>query len=631
MPKIPKIIILTLASTISFIFTLLLASAYVLSADKKKDDFWLPMEERVSIWDAVVSGQLSLPMPLPVPKRYVVSPNGLEATFEKDGSKWTIVGANAPIVNPTVYPKSWPVKGKDFEVLVIPEPITNYKILPFTEKIENAVKSDTISITAARDSYEPASFVIRSGDMDLKDVMIEVTDLKADIKGKNGKKKTAIIPKENIDVRLVKCWYQAGVAINDIKHKLLTPELLLHDDDVVRVDYDGQVNLLRNREKIHDAERLKPFSVPKNQNKQLWITAHIEEIFLPGNYRGAIRIKGKDVKKELKLEIEVLSFTLPEPMLEYALYYEGRLGGSAGPVAEAGMKTEEQMKAELEDMKAHGLTNAVVWHRVNEDKSKWEEDWKRLQKTLDIRKEIGWGNKPLLYLDWKVSFKEDLDLYKEKIKKIVWIANKNRVKDIYIYGVDETTGKELSAADASLYKTSHDIGAKNFVAGWIGQFLQYSKNVDLLVVSGPFQNRITTDTYAGVTFEQISKAKELNKKVFIYSNPQAGKEEPETYRKYYGIYLVKYNVDGALNYAYQTGGCWNDFADRNYRPHVMAYPTLNKPISTIQWEGWREGVNDVRYLTLLKKRNLLTDEWMKKYCSGESNDCRKNAIKFITV
>jgi hypothetical protein len=43
----------------------------------------------------------------------------------------------------------------------VPEPITNYKILPFAENIENAVKSDTISITAARDSYEPASFVMQ--------------------------------------------------------------------------------------------------------------------------------------------------------------------------------------------------------------------------------------------------------------------------------------------------------------------------------------------------------------------------------------------------------------------------------------------------------------------------------------
>lgn len=33
----------------------------------------------------------------------------------------------------------------------------------------------------------------------------------------------------------------------------------------------------------------------------------------------------------------------------------------------------------------------------------------------------------------------------------------------------------------------------------------------------------------------------------------------------------------------------------------MAYPTISKPILTIQWEGWREAVNDVRYLALAEE------------------------------
>ena len=78
----------------------------------------MPMEERVKIWDVVVAEQLGLPLPLNEPKPYSVSTNGLEATFEMDGAKGTIFGANAPIVNPTVYPKDWPVKGDDFVVLV---------------------------------------------------------------------------------------------------------------------------------------------------------------------------------------------------------------------------------------------------------------------------------------------------------------------------------------------------------------------------------------------------------------------------------------------------------------------------------------------------------------------------------
>jgi len=615
MPKILKTIVFTFVLT----FTCL-----AFSDDKKKDDFWLPMEERVKIWDTVVSEQLSLSLPLPSPKPYTVSSNGLEATFEKDGSKWTIVGANAPIVNPTVYPKDWPIKGNDFEVLVIPEPITNYKILPFTDKIENAVKSDTISIIAAPDSYEPASFVIRSGDKDLKNVMIEVTDLKAEIKGKDGKKKTVIIPKENIDIRVVKCWYQAGVAINDTKHKLLTPELLLHDDNVVKVDYDRQINLLRNLNKIEDAEKLKPFDIPERQNKQIWLTAHIKETFPAAKYTGSIKISAMNHEtKKLVFHIEVLPFTLPEPMLEYALYYEGRLSGSDKPVIEAGNKTEKQMEAELEDMKEHGLTNATVWHRVNEDKSKWDEDWKRLQKTLDIRKKVSWANKPLLYLDWKVSFKEDLNLYKEKIQKIIEIANNNGIKEIYIYGVDERIDKQLEELNNTLYKYVHDFGAKNFVAGWIGPFSQYSSNIDLMVVSG-----ISINNNPNMAVK-IANLKKGNKIVMSYNSPQAGVEEPETYRNNYGINLIKVGADGALNYAYQTGSCWNDFADKKWRSHTMAYPTVNKPIPTIQWEGWREGVNDVRYLSLLKSQNNFSTSWFEKQFFVSNKVFREDIIKLL--
>lgn len=594
--------------TILILFLTLLIPFAISGDEKKKNDFWLPMEERIKTWDAIAGKG-----------NYTISANRIEANYEKDGAKWTIIGANAPIVNPTVYPKDWPVKGEDFEVLVILEPITNYKILPFTEKIENAVKSDTISITAAKDSYEPASFVILSGDVDLKNVMIEITDLKAKVKGQDGKIKTAIIPKEQIDIRVVKCWYQAGKEINDVRHKLLTPELLLHDDDVVRVDYERQVNIIRNLAKVEDAMTLRSFSIPKNQNKQIWLTAHVVEKIEAGTYSGDILIKGNAKKTKLKIKVNVLPFVLPQPMLEYSLYYEGRLSDSDVPVIEAGMKTEKQMKAELEDMKAHGLTNATVWHRVNEDKTKWGDDWKRLQKTIDIRKEIGWSDKPLFYLDWRVSFKNDVTSYKEKILKIIEIAKKNGVNDIYIYGVDEKIGGELEELNNSLYKDIHTYGAKNFVAGWIDHFLRYSDNIDLIVVSA-ISRSLSPDTK-----EKISRIKRLNKLVMSYNSPQAGVEAPDTYRNNYGINLIKVGADGAMNYAYQTGFCWNDFVSQTFRPHVMAYPTIEKPIPTIQWEGWSQGANDVRFLSLLKQRNMLGESWIKENCS-DSKGCRDRAI-----
>jgi hypothetical protein len=56
-----------------------------------------------------------------------------------------------------------------------------------------------------------------------------------------------------------------------------------------------------------------------------------------------------------------------------------------------------------------------------------------------------------------------------------------------------------------------------------------------------------------------------------------------------------------MPYAYQHGfgNIWNDFDHPEFRDHVFAYPTTNGLVSTVQWEGFRSAVDDVRYLSTL--------------------------------
>lgn len=309
---------------IFIIVLLFLLTATVLSDDKKVVEAWVPMAERIKVWDEVVSRALGLSLPLKEPKPYQIEPNNIEATFEKEGATWTIIGANAPVLNPTITPKEWPVKGDSFEILVIPEPITSYKILPFTESIENATKSDTLSITVARDSYEPASFVIRTGDLLQKDIEVIVGDLKADVKDHQRNVAYLFLPMQLIDIRVVKCWYQArgyylGATPSEKIVKLMTPELLLHNDDLVRVDHTNQVNMIKNYKNIVDDEILLPFSIPARQNKQLWVTVHATKETPPGMYKGQIHIKSSGTEfKKINLNIYVLPFILPPSMLDYS-------------------------------------------------------------------------------------------------------------------------------------------------------------------------------------------------------------------------------------------------------------------------------------------------------------------------
>ncbi len=98
----------------------------------------------------------------------------------------------------------------------------------------------------------------------------------------------------------------------------------------------------------------------------------------------------------------------------------------------------------------------------------------------------------------------------------------------------------------------------------------------------------------------------MGKKIGCYGNPQGGVEDPYIFRRNFGLLIWQYKYDIPMTYAYQgstrfsTEG-WGEFMRKKYkyRPHMMTYPSISGPIDTIQWEGYREGVDDVRYLTTL--------------------------------
>ena len=118
------------------------------------------------------------------------------------------------------------------------EPITSVRVLPFEYEIP-AAPGNNLSLTACRDEFESASFIMNAR-KDLSGITISVPNL-YDRQGNS-------IPADAINVRTVKAWYQADetdVYINKPGSRFLTPELLLKDDSLVVVDYVGRINYLR--------------------------------------------------------------------------------------------------------------------------------------------------------------------------------------------------------------------------------------------------------------------------------------------------------------------------------------------------------------------------------------------------
>ena len=100
--------------------------------------------------------------------------------------------------------------------------------------------------------------------------------------------------------------------------------------------------------------------------------------------------------------------------------------------------------------------------------------------------------------------------------------------------------------------------------------------------------------------EQAALWHSVGHDIWSYANPHVGQDYPEAYRLNYGLLLWAMNYDGTGICAYQhnVGNPYNDF-DSVMRELNVAYPTIDGVIDTIAWEAYREGIDDVRYVTTL--------------------------------
>ncbi len=447
----------------------------------------------------------------------------------------------------------------DFRVFLLPA-ITNEKRLPH-QLPADPLAGPTLSLTACPGEYESASFGIFAL-QDLNGVQVSASDLT----GPSG-----TLPASALDLRVVKVWYQAGRNVGFQNLKLLTPELLLKDDSLVQLDEKRQLNVLKmDQDAMRDADTLQPFAVPANTFKQCWLTLQAPAEAKAGVYRGAITIAPEGGAAFVQpVELTVLPFVLEEPKIICSIYYRGRLSQD-DPVCNSERKTELQLLAELKDMVAHGVTNPTVYEKPGPN----------LERYFQLRQEAGMRGGPLLFLGGSGS---------STVESTIALARKYGFTDVYFYGQDERKGDELRAQRA-WYDRIHAAGGKVFVAGYRDSYEIMGDVLDLPIFAG------RPDVAMGEAYHTMGHL------IGSYANPQGGVEEPETYRRNFGLGLWKAGYDCACTYAYQHsfGHSWDDYDNVKYRDHEMAYPTVNGVIPTLQWEGYREGYDDLRYLATLE-------------------------------
>jgi len=448
------------------------------------------------------------------------------------------------------------------------------------------------------DEYSCASFVIKANKA--VNLSIIASDLTS---GSN------TISRDNINLKYVKCWWQDGNSKKST-HNLgcyLTPELLINDDSLIQVwgerwdqlnvpnpagrnfiklntgeyvdiseriipDGPGSILTPNSEMPIYDADYLQPVNLLGNDNKQVWITLHPPAGTPAGTYTGSITIRsGFTILKTITLSVVVVPITLLPSTKEISIYYRGKLADEGTISSE--YKNVEQFTAEHLDMVHHGVTNPVLMTHTETT----------LPIALGIRTQCGISNAKLyhystLNIDDSIA---DITNWRD-------VCTSNGVGQLYIYGHDESSldTTELRTKMAAI----HDVGVKIFCAQSPTQAISVNDILDLAIGNST------------CSAEDITEFQTYGNKIYSYANPQTIPEFPLTYRRNYGLFLWQIGYDGAMPYAYQHSFkfIWNDFDSTYHRDHALAYPTANGVIDTVQWEGFREGVNDLKYLATLQ-------------------------------
>jgi hypothetical protein len=513
----------------------------------------------------------------------------------------------------------------------------------------DAKRSDQLRLVAAQGEYEPASFVVapRSDVSKFEVIPSALTN------GEN------VIPVANVDIKVVKVWYQAGTAwysyFGDSRRRELTPELLLKDETLIKVDTEKQENYLRVNDKyewvsypsgnakeafnylttpVADSKTLQPVQLNKGRNKQFWITVLVPESARAGIYRGKIQLlaDGKNVGA-MNLAVKVLPYKLPMPKTYYNLenpFLVTIYGSGIYDMCDRldiPLETANVLQMKIyKNLLAHNVFNCRSDVNLAHKKDRAKQI-AALENELRQMTQAGFMMKPLLSTGWSYPAGEnspDDPNYRKRIDDLAETLKKGvGHSDIYVTSWDEAGADRIRIMkEYSQYTLSK--GLKLWVTVSRKHFDMASDIVGY-ANHGGWPDKSQADLWHSV-----------GAKVASYAGPHTGPENPDVFRRWEGMARYKEHYDGSFNYKLYSAlhsslwqkhkaNVWNDFMGGAFRGFNMAYPTTEGLIDTLAWEGFREGIDDIRYATKLKQAAAKAEDGTNQ----NAREAARNALTWL--
>jgi hypothetical protein len=475
-----------------------------------------------------------------------------------------------------------------------------------------------LRILSAKDEFEPASFQLFSF-KNLDKVELKLSPLTT----KDGK----VFPSENLDLTVVKVWYQncngwySYFADPGLK---LVPELLLHDENLIKVDTEEKANFARvdypqgseyrwisaprhmDDDSLHnnkfrpslspfsDAKRLQPVALKAGEFKQFFLTAHVEKDCPEGIYRGRIELVAENrTLSTVPVALRVLPISLPAPKTYFDRdrdFVVALMGGVYSPkrfLKRAGGDKELAERlclAVLKNQRRHNILHS----KVEKNNPESIEILRKAGMSTDLVLTVPggpwygkhWGGRHTYdeVMSWKVAAKQDSEHYRELLGHNNLIMKYADEPGANFVAMSRALLDEYLRYDFMIGTAGHEQVFNK--AGYLYRYIAFAGFPEDGHQAERF-NKIGTEGYTA-----------------FYAGQHNGVENPQYVRRQHGMLSYLTNCSMIDNYAFGFS-TWNDLSKGLYKPMNLAYPTSDGLVDTLAWEGFREGIDDMRFATRL--------------------------------
>ena len=445
---------------------------------------------------------------------------------------------------------------------------------------EDPQYTGNIRIAAAIGEYEPAAFLVY-GYKTLPGFSISISDFTNE--------KGDVLPRSIVDQKLVAYLPRNGwnaIYYSNVQQNV--PDLLVNSEATCTLAPGVSMP-------DADAKTIQPVTITPNEAKHFWLTVKVPQDAKPGLYQATATAQSEGaVIGKFPILLRVYPFTLPAPKTNYdrSRDYKAIVVGETTDLKTGG---EVRHKANLQNAVAHNINYPVIQAAGAND----------LEKDLKIRKELGMDLKDSIIAlypdngtlmtapDKTSAMPAGQDPYAAAADALAKFKKVAGHTDLYFYGANAS----LLGSDEAAAKIWLDMvrkGAKVITTG-------NSEDAYTLPILNLLHARAYSPSYLEAEKWHAMQGRLIScgKQLVVFN--------PDIMRRFFGVTLYRENHDGFFLASFSGNpNVWTQDRTGIYHRQNLSYPTASgNPVNTIAYEALREGLDDVRYLTLLR---MLVDQ-----------------------